>query len=72
MMSTEQRVFDAITRVVGGDTEITKESSIEAVDSLEMLEIILELEEAFDTIIPLDTEFETVKDIVTFFEREVK
>ncbi|MGL4606971.1 MAG: phosphopantetheine-binding protein [Eubacteriaceae bacterium] len=55
------------------DLEITLESSFEELelDSLDTVELVMEIEEAFDTNIEMDGELKTVGDVVGLIEASI-
>ena len=65
MATTEERVVDVISQQLGIEPErISRNSRFEdfSVDSLDRVEVIMELEEEFDINIP-DDDFEKIEDV---------
>ena len=69
-------IFDKIVAIISDKmdidpSQITMDSSFESmkVDSLDMVEIIMDLEEAFDITIEADENLKTVGDLVAFIEK---
>ena len=60
---TEQEIFNAISA-----EDVKMESTFKdlGIDSLDTVEVLMELEDKLDTTIELDKKIETVKDLVDF------
>lgn len=70
---TEQEIFNAISEIVADRTDTaTEDVKMEStfkdlgIDSLDTVEVLMELEDKLDTTIELDKKIETVKDLVDF------
>lgn len=70
---TEQEIFNAIAEIVADRTDtaaedVKMESTFKdlGIDSLDTVEVLMELEDKLDTTIELDKKIETVKDLVDF------
>ena len=70
---TEQEIFNAISEIVADRTDTSAEdvkmgSTFKdlGIDSLDTVEVLMELEDKLDTTIELDKKIETVKDLVDF------
>ena len=70
---TEQEVFNAISEIVADRTDtavedIKNESTFKdlGIDSLDTVEVLMELEDKLGTSIELDQKIETVGDLVSF------
>ena len=70
---TEQEIFNAISEIVADRTDtaaedVKMESTFKDLgfDSLDTVEVLMELEDKLDTTIELDKKIETVKDLVDF------
>ncbi len=70
---TEQEIFNAISEIVADRTDtaaedVKMESTFKdlGIDSLDTVEVLMELEDKLDTTIELDKKIETVKDLVDF------
>ena len=70
---TEQEIFNAISEIVADRTDtaaedVEMESTFKdlGIDSLDTVEVLMELEDKLDTTIELDKKIETVKDLVDF------
>ena len=70
---TEQEIFNAISEIVADRTDtaaedVKMESTFNdlGIDSLDTVEVLMELEDKLDTTIELDKKIETVKDLVDF------
>ena len=70
---TEQEIFNAISEIVADRTDtaaedVKMESTFKdlGIDSLDTVEMLMELEDKLDTTIELDKKIETVKDLVDF------
>jgi acyl carrier protein len=74
--SIEERVFDIVCERLGVNREqLTRKTSFKedvGADSLDIVELVMELEEAFDLIIPEEQaeRFKTVGEAVDYIERE--
>ena len=55
------------------DLEVTAASTFEELelDSLDTVELVMEIEEAFDTSIEMDGEIMTIGDVVTLIEKAI-
>lgn len=55
------------------DLEVTMNSTFEELelDSLDTVELVMEIEEAFDTSIEMDGEIMTIGDVVTLIEKAI-
>ncbi|MBC3898822.1 acyl carrier protein [Acetobacterium malicum] len=55
------------------DLEVTMASTFEELelDSLDTVELVMEIEEAFDTSIEMDGELQTIGDVVTLIEKAI-
>ncbi len=55
------------------DLEVTAASTFEELelDSLDTVELVMEIEEAFDTSIEMDSEIMTIGDVVTLIEKAI-
>lgn len=55
------------------DLEITADSTFEELelDSLDTVELVMEIEEAFDTSIEMDSEIKTIGDVVELIEKAI-
>ncbi|MBP8031194.1 MAG: acyl carrier protein [Acetobacterium sp.] len=55
------------------DLEVTMDSTFEELelDSLDTVELVMEIEEAFDTSIEMDGEIMTIGDVVTLIEKAI-
>ena len=55
------------------DLEVTMDSTFEELelDSLDPVELVMEIEEAFDTSIEMDGEIMTIGDVVTLIEKAI-
>ena len=55
------------------DLEVTMNSTFEELelDSLDTVELVMEIEEAFDTSIEMDSEIMTIGDVVTLIEKAI-
>ncbi|WP_373484162.1 acyl carrier protein [Acetobacterium sp.] len=55
------------------DLEVTMDSTFEELelDSLDTVELVMEIEEAFDTSIEMDGEIKTIGDVVTLIEKAI-
>ncbi|MBI4856493.1 MAG: phosphopantetheine-binding protein [Acetobacterium sp.] len=55
------------------DLEVTMDSTFEELelDSLDTVELVMEIEEAFDTSIEMDGELQTIGDVVTLIEKAI-
>ncbi len=55
------------------DLEVTMDSTFEELelDSLDTVELVMEIEEAFDTSIEMDSEIMTIGDVVTLIEKAI-
>ena len=69
----EQEIFNAISEIVADRTDtaaedVKMESTFKdlGIDSLDTVEVLMELEDKLDTTIELDKKIETVKDLVDF------
>lgn len=70
---TEQEIFNAISEIVADRTDtaaedVKMESTFKdlGIDSLDTVEVLMELEDKLDTTIELDKKIETVNDLVDF------
>ncbi len=70
---TEQEIFNAISEIVADRTDtaaedVKMENTFKdlGIDSLDTVEVLMELEDKLDTTIELDKKIETVKDLVDF------
>lgn len=70
---TEQEIFNAIAEIVADRTDtaaedVKMENTFKdlGIDSLDTVEVLMELEDKLDTTIELDKKIETVKDLVDF------
>ena len=76
MASVEERVVDIVTEQLGVEKDkVKRESSFVndfGADSLDTVELVMELEEEFDITIPDDAaeKIQTVKDAITFIESQ--
>lgn len=70
-MTTEERVLDVVQSVVGG--EPNPQTLMTEFDSLDLVEIAMELEEEFDLRIPEDDShsWETVGDIIEYIPKKL-
>ena len=55
------------------DLEVTMDSTFEELelDSLDTVELVMEIEEAFDTSFVMDGEIKTIGDVVTLIEKAI-
>ena len=78
MENIEQRVKKIVAEQLGvNEAEVKNESSFQedlGADSLDIVELVMALEEAFGTEIPDEEaeKFKTVQDIISFVERQLK
>ena len=74
-MALEDKVKEIIVEQLGVNAEqVTPEASfIEdlGADSLDTVELVMEIEEAFDTSIEMDGEIMTIGDVVTLIEKAI-
>jgi acyl carrier protein len=74
--SIEERVIDIVCERLGVNREqVTRKTSFQedvGADSLDIVELVMELEEAFDLIIPEEQaeRFKTVGETIDYIERE--
>ena len=74
---TEQEIFNAISEIVADRTDTaTEDVKMEStfkdlgIDSLDTVEVLMELEDKLDTTIELDKKIETVGDLVSFIQNK--
>jgi acyl carrier protein len=76
MTSVEERVIDIVCERLGVNREqVTRRTSFQedvGADSLDLVELVMELEEAFDLIIPEEQaeRFKTVGEAIDYIQRE--
>jgi acyl carrier protein len=74
--SVEERVIDIVCERLGVNREqVTRKTSFQedvGADSLDLVELVMELEEAFDLIIPEEQaeRFKTVGEAIDYIQRE--
>jgi len=71
-------VFEKVVEILRNykeepELEISMESTFEELelDSLDTVELVMEIEEAFDTSIEMDTELKTIADVVGLIEQAI-
>jgi acyl carrier protein len=74
----KQMVFEKVVDILRNykeepELEISMESTFEELelDSLDTVELVMEIEEAFDTSIEMDTELKTIADVVGLIEQAI-
>ncbi|MBC3796202.1 acyl carrier protein [Acetobacterium paludosum] len=71
-------VFEKVVEILRNykeepELEVTMESSFEELelDSLDTVELVMEIEESFDTSIEMDSELKTIGDVVGLIEKAI-